>query len=160
MINLPPLAQTIVIAALIIGYIGTFLFQKNKIAVLSKTNTALKELTDGQKNHIDAYKQMVNLKDIEQHYNLKIEKAVNETIQTTVNLIKDAGGVESYTIQLQKDLLVEYTFFYLAFLGTKDKKMEWLDNFMPLNAPILRELALEFRPSADLQRFLNKLDNL
>lgn len=73
MLNLPPLVQTIVIAALLIGYIVTFFFQKNKIEILKGTVTALKELTDGQKNHIETYKELVSMDAIKENYEIQKE---------------------------------------------------------------------------------------
>jgi hypothetical protein len=79
MINLSPLAQTIVFAVLIVGYIITFFFQKSKIDILKGTVTALKELTDGQKNHIETYKGMVDINAIKGSFEYQRELLFKKT---------------------------------------------------------------------------------
>lgn len=38
-------------------------------------------MTEGQKNHIDTYKQMVNIRVIEQHFKIKIDKTKSEVFK-------------------------------------------------------------------------------
>jgi hypothetical protein len=157
MLDLPPLAQTIVFAFLVIGYIVTFYFQKNKISVLEKTNSALKELTDGQKNHIDTYKQMVNLTELDQHYSRKIEGERKIVFETVAKMVSDEGGPEPFIKNWYNKMLSEYTSFFVIIAGNSDTlDLQFLKTNFPKNYPILEELLRNYKPNIEIQKLLKE----
>ena len=166
MINLPPLAQTLVIAALLIGYFATFLFQKNQIKILKETNTSLKDLTDGQKTHIETYKEMVSLDEIKEHYELKFQTVREKANAEIKKIMQNEDAEKERLIKKSIDATMEwlrdkevnplfdklkeaYRFIFLFLLDDtlsfdnrfeKDERRKLIQEYFPLSEGTLSNL--------------------
>ncbi len=88
-------ADTVIIFILVIAYIVTFFVQRTTIKKLQeqleaieKTNKAATALTEMQSSHIDTYKKLVDINEVEQHAHLKAINLVTDMLSNKEDLME------------------------------------------------------------------------
>lgn len=109
----------VIMFLLLIAYIITYIAQRNVIAAKNETIKAngetiaslksqiegLKSLTDSQNSSISTYKEMINIEDLQKHYDWKVEYGVNKEVdRLTKEIITEKNFVAKAAELISHDL--------------------------------------------------------
>lgn len=140
--------SSIIILTLIISNISIYRTQRRTIKELRDRNTdlanvnnSIKTITEAQDTHLNTYKKMVNVDEIEKIYEKKIEHATNEAIAFTVKKNEELTE-EVLNSQLSK-FLQEHFRFLLKFITSmnmgKAEREKLINLWFPLQNEFLKD---------------------
>jgi hypothetical protein len=123
---------------------------------------ALKALTDGQKSHIDTYKEMVNIKAIQEVFDLQKKEIAKQSAEYA------HGKLEELILPPIKEELGELYRFLAHFFFNPDKTfavrhtkegiLRIVEKYLPLNQPRVIKAISEAKKSIDAKKNQSGVD--